>query len=336
MLYRRLLVRLLDPLFDWAAFWKRVGVDAGASLSDTFLKQTFLIQPDAEQSSAAVLDATNAAKHRKEEVYVGFPRTLDDLVDALRPSADAVTTSAPNVSSTLEIVYRAQKARRMTRSSRRAQEALEAGLREPREQEDLDLQRAIAASLAEHAGGLGASGMGAGIDSVMPSLDDVMPPLGRAAFGDDARTSDSTRTDSHLGRTLDSALGEMAWAAQDAAIARTGDVQVNALEKEREAEDEGARAIDYLHASTEEADGVTETKPLLGRSAEDQAEDGSDDSEDEVVEEDSGGRAGRIIGRRVFEMDDGELDAHLSSVLGWWMGEREPEGVPVELSRRCL
>ncbi|VDC02080.1 unnamed protein product [Peniophora sp. CBMAI 1063] len=334
MLYHRLLAQVLDPRFDWAAFWTRVGVNASAPLSDTFLKQTFLVQSVASESSDA-RDATESTKSKKpDDVYVGFPRTLDDLVDALRPTADAVTGSTVNISSTLEIVYRAQHARRRPKPWRRAQEAAEAGLRDFNENEDTDLQRAIAASLADHAGDMGASGMGASFDSVMPSLDAIMPPLG-ASLERNAHSAGPVQVNSHLGRTLDSALGEMAWAAQEAAVSRVGDAQVDALSQTREAEDVGARAVDYLRASAAEDEGEASAKPLLGRAAEDEAAE-SEHSEDDVVAEDTGRHAGRIIGRRTFEMDEGELDAHLHRVLGWWMGEREPEGVPVELSRRCF
>ncbi|KAL1748951.1 exonuclease V [Schizophyllum fasciatum] len=42
-----------------------------------------------------------------------------------------------------------------------------------------------------------------------------------------------------------------------------------------------------------------------------------------------------VVGTKVFNMDDALLDAHVESVLQWWRGERAPQGVPVELARRC-
>lgn len=348
MLYHRLLVELLNPHFDWAAFWKRVGVKTSAQLSDTFLKQAFLV-PSPTSEDAAQSGTTSQST---EDVYVGFPRTLDDLVDSLLPAVDAVITSAPVISNTLEIVYRAQKARRKGggQSAKRAQEELEAGLRlKPvPETEDLDLQRAITASLAEHSGsGFGASGMGVSFDAVMPSLSDVMPPLGGTTLEHGGQTlehiedkvqgdSEGGMIDGHLARTLNGGLGEMAWAVQEAAVTRVGPNEVGALADARTAEDEGERAVDYLQASAQEAAVETVAKPLLGRSGDADGADSDSESEDQVVEEDSGGKAGRIIGTRKFEMDDLHLDAHLDRVIGWWMGTREPEGVPVELSKRCL
>ncbi|KAI8986091.1 exonuclease V [Trametes punicea] len=46
--------------------------------------------------------------------------------------------------------------------------------------------------------------------------------------------------------------------------------------------------------------------------------------------------AARILGTKVFELDDGMLDRYLTRVLAWWHGERPPEGVSVELTRRCM
>jgi exonuclease V len=43
-----------------------------------------------------------------------------------------------------------------------------------------------------------------------------------------------------------------------------------------------------------------------------------------------------ILGTKEFALDDAFLDAHLAQTLGYWYGLRQPEGVPVELSRRCL
>ncbi|KAF8588910.1 hypothetical protein K439DRAFT_515186 [Ramaria rubella] len=44
---------------------------------------------------------------------------------------------------------------------------------------------------------------------------------------------------------------------------------------------------------------------------------------------------GDIIGRKKFKHDNSMLDAHLTNVLQWWHGEREPYGVSIENSSRC-
>ncbi|KAI5822864.1 hypothetical protein K523DRAFT_421780 [Schizophyllum commune Tattone D] len=42
-----------------------------------------------------------------------------------------------------------------------------------------------------------------------------------------------------------------------------------------------------------------------------------------------------VIGTKEFMMDDEMLDTHVESVFQWWRGDRAPQGVPVELARRC-
>ncbi|KAF8522852.1 exonuclease V a 5' deoxyribonuclease-domain-containing protein [Gautieria morchelliformis] len=49
----------------------------------------------------------------------------------------------------------------------------------------------------------------------------------------------------------------------------------------------------------------------------------------------SGRQTGDIIGQKRFTYDDVMLDAHLTNILQWWHGERDPRGVTVEESSRC-
>lgn len=44
---------------------------------------------------------------------------------------------------------------------------------------------------------------------------------------------------------------------------------------------------------------------------------------------------GDIVGQKQFNHDDSMLDAHITRVLQWWHGDREPRGVDVEDSSRC-
>ena len=57
-------------------------------------------------------------------------------------------------------------------------------------------------------------------------------------------------------------------------------------------------------------------------------------SADESQSADEG--APHIVGTKTFTLDDAFLDERLARVLAWWRGEREPEGVEVELTRRCV
>ena len=52
-------------------------------------------------------------------------------------------------------------------------------------------------------------------------------------------------------------------------------------------------------------------------------------------EESISSASGSIIGRTVFTHSPRRLAAHLSSVLEWWLGERDAVGVSIEETRRC-
>lgn len=43
-----------------------------------------------------------------------------------------------------------------------------------------------------------------------------------------------------------------------------------------------------------------------------------------------------IIGKKEFEMNDEELDAHIADVLQWWLGARPARGVDIGQTNRCL
>ena len=42
-----------------------------------------------------------------------------------------------------------------------------------------------------------------------------------------------------------------------------------------------------------------------------------------------------VIGRVTFFLDDVLLDTYSGWILSWWRGERAPQGVRGELTRRC-
>ena len=44
----------------------------------------------------------------------------------------------------------------------------------------------------------------------------------------------------------------------------------------------------------------------------------------------------KILGTKEFVLDDALLDDYLTRVLAWWYGRRPPQGVDVELTRRCV
>lgn len=46
-------------------------------------------------------------------------------------------------------------------------------------------------------------------------------------------------------------------------------------------------------------------------------------------------QSGTVIGTKQFKHSDAMLDTHITDVLQWWHGEREPRGVAVEDTSRC-
>jgi len=276
MLYQRLLSSLLTPHFSFKPIWEHLGLDAFAPLSEAFLAQTRLI--------ASVGD-----------VDVGFPHCLDDLTDVFRTMCDALNVAC--VDDELEIVYRAQQQR----------------LRSPARAEREDLQRALEQSLREVASAdataphfaspstsvYGTSGMGVGIDS-------VMPPFGGATL----KTSDGGR---HLEDTNDSE-----W------------TMINGLNEEATVPQEDKTSNkginDHPVVNHNSASPTPATKDQRERSSTPFEAEPETDEEEPL----------HIIGRTHFTMDDDHLDAYLARILEWWRGEREPEGVEIEHSRRCF
>jgi exonuclease V len=56
----------------------------------------------------------------------------------------------------------------------------------------------------------------------------------------------------------------------------------------------------------------------------------------EPTSETSSPSTSNIIGTKSFSMDDAFLNEQIARSLAYWYGARTPEGVPVDLSRRCL
>jgi len=48
-----------------------------------------------------------------------------------------------------------------------------------------------------------------------------------------------------------------------------------------------------------------------------------------------GKSSGSIIGKHKFKHNPEQLERHLELVFGFWMGNREPQGVSLEEARRC-
>lgn len=153
------------------------------------------------------------------------------------------------------------------------------------------------------------------------------------------------REGAELARAIEASLNAAprAWAGGDEDLARAIEASMREAEgKEGSVASIGGALPDVLAPSAEELDGVQDTVPhapvtVHEGAARDASRDGSEDEEDEVqitaAELDV---EARILGLKEFAADDQALDSYLDSVLQWWLGERPPKGVDIELTRRCL
>ncbi|KAM5535890.1 hypothetical protein V8D89_010508 [Ganoderma adspersum] len=85
-------------------------------------------------------------------------------------------------------------------------------------------------------------------------------------------------------------------------------------------------------AATEEPEGASKTVPSSPSAP--RVEEGEDEDEAMITAAELETEA-KIIGTKEFDLDDGLLDDYLESVLAWWYGKRPPQGVDVDLTRRC-
>ena len=86
-------------------------------------------------------------------------------------------------------------------------------------------------------------------------------------------------------------------------------------------------------AATEEAEDATEGAARSPAGV-DEDEDGNTD--EEMITAAELETEAKIIGTKEFDLDNVLLDDYLERVLAWWYGERPPQGVDVELTRRCV
>ncbi|KAH9923591.1 exonuclease V [Fomitopsis serialis] len=157
-----------------------------------------------------------------------------------------------------------------------------------------------------------------------------------------------------LARAIEASLNEAprVWAGGDDQLAQaiTESIKETALDNGQEdavAEVVGA-VPDTLTPSAEDLGGKEDT--LRRETTVAQDDDKSSDARDTTVElqgNDSDGEEmqisaaeldveARILGSKEFMVDDKLLDDYLDSVLQWWLGQRPPKGVDIELTRRCL
>ncbi|KAI0372237.1 hypothetical protein BV20DRAFT_964361 [Pilatotrama ljubarskyi] len=361
MLYHRLLSNLLSaavpsipasqPL-DFAALWQQVDVNPSRRFSEKFLIQAGLAHSSASQADDA--EATLG-------LHIAGVTCLNELTAAWKHAVEALHIAA--VDRTLTLVYRSQPSRK--RRNETISEVSRGAVAELNPQEAQDLAAAVQASVSDLQGGTGGDDDLA--RAIFESLKDSLRS-GKAAEGDlgvlthpfgvpiseapGSTTLESTGTRQYSDRPT-SAPGalaydpQLAFALQQSLLPR---IEESAAVKEVIADD--AASSDRsdakeatLDAMTEDSTPISEGTPLAGEAEPIEGAKtapASPSHSDELVEARETMTVAeldveaRILGRKEFQLDDALLDRYLIRVLSWWHGERPPEGVSVELTRRCV
>ncbi|THH20496.1 hypothetical protein EW146_g870 [Bondarzewia mesenterica] len=228
-------------------------------------------------------------------------RCLYDLEGAWRSVAEAI--SVDGVSSTLEIMYRTRPPRKKKDKGKGKGKGKEGGETDEDSSDDAkahgekNLAKAIEESLKSLAG---EQGVGIEASGAGPSnVGDCQP---KTDDGDRARAVIDALT--HPEKTGEGMLGEdpeLAWLAQQKLLeAKPGIKQALIAE-----------------------DALRNMRALAGDAA-------------PPPPSDLGETESRIIGTKMFEMDENFLSRYLTDVLQYWHGGRPPKGVEVVHSVRCL
>ncbi len=365
MLYHRLLSNLLatadhsipcsQPL-DFGLFWERTGVDRHRKFSDSFIEQAGLSPSSGDSSN--------------QSPYLSGLSCLDDLTAAWRHAVEALNVAG--IDRTLTLVYRAQPTTRRRKGKQKSggQDPASASLSDKEAQ---DLAAAIQASISDVQPGRGGDDelARAIFESLKDSVQsgeaadgelDVLthpfgPPISAMSSFETAGSQEGPDRGQEEGTSAAGALAtdpQLAWALQESLLSRVDEAPVLKEVVEDSAEVEGSSmsedstpqpvvtedspgseetttdkpdAVDDGHSG----DGLPKTTPSSPAPA--AAEESTEDEDMTVAELDT---EARIIGTKEFELDDAFLDEYLSRVLAWWYGERPPQGVEVELTRRCV
>lgn len=149
-----------------------------------------------------------------------------------------------------------------------------------------------------------------------------------------------------LARAIEASLNAApnAWAGGDDDLARAIGASMRGIEgKEGSVATIGHAPPDMLIPSAGDLEGAQDTVPHALVPAHEGAACGVTDSSCASGEEDEVQITAaeldvkaRILGSKEFTADDQALDSYLDTVLRWWLGERPPKGVDMDLTRRCL
>ncbi|KAH9854743.1 exonuclease V a 5' deoxyribonuclease-domain-containing protein [Lenzites betulinus] len=362
MLYHRLLSNLLAPAapsicapapLDFAALWQRVRVNPARRFSDGFLAQSGLGSPPSAETHP---DSTSIHAASNAHMSSSSLSCLDDLVTAWMHAVQALNVSA--VDTTLTLVYRLQPTRKRSGKRRKGPPT------------DISAQEAQALAAAVQASVSDVQGEGVDPDpdltrAIFESLKDSLVS-GRSADGDlgvvtnpfgvpisEAQESTTLEGEACLSDGTTDVLGvphvleqdpQLAWAQQDSLLSH--------LKESPAAQHAVADAAPSLVVDPPiimvDIDGPTRDVPAtsvdIGAPDEGEktapsspARSGSDLVEvDEKMTVAELNVEARILGSKEFIADNVALDDYLSRILSWWHGQRKPEGVSVEFTRRCI
>lgn len=353
MLYHRLLSNLLAPSapsvqaptpLDFAALWSRVGVDPARRFSKDFLTQAGLV------SEPAIQDAPTEATATAAQSSADSLSCLSDLTIAWAHAVEALNVGTVN--NTLTLVYRSQPTRKCSKGKARAKTTPSGTELSP--QEAQDLAAAMQASVSDVQGGVGSDGDDDLARAILESLKDSVRS-GAVAEGDlgvlthpfGVLISEVPGMTTLEGETkvavVPDALEddpELAWAIQQSLLPRIENVAavqeavvgpgVSGVAAGNSKEAIGEKNESAQGSVSENAEGGTKTAPASPARSDDLVEANETMTVAELDVE------ARIIGTKAFELDDTLLDGYLARVLAWWYGRRAPEGVSVELTRRCM
>ena len=329
-------------LNDLTRAWHHSVEALNAVRVDNTLTIVYRAQPTRAGRSAAPTPANPKGKEKQQENETGVGSTSESAV--------------PSTPSSLS-----------EREARDVAAAIQASISDirPGAGGDGDLARAIFESLRDairsgqtsEGGELGilTHPFGPPISDTMRTLEGEGLGLGHGGSG--AVAGADTPARAHLaadGTGLALEDPQLAWALQESLLARlketpalkeaiseavvSSGVDAPAADVVEEAAEDGGESgvtVGMLlsRAATEEPEGASKTAPSSPPAA--QVE-GDEDEDEAMITAAELETEAKIIGTKEFDLDDGLLDDYLESVLAWWYGKRPPQGVDVDLTRRCV
>lgn len=339
--------------FSWDAIFAHLHLSPSEPFSESFLVQSRPIITGnglrhAASSATCLNDMTSCWTAYVESLGLGPPSIPPTAETAQRSGHDQDLQNAGRTENRLELVYRragpvkrgkneSKKSRRGTKR-RQGEDEIAEPPPKPGAVEDRNLQMAIEASLAP----LPAVSVDdvASADGLM--LDDSEVPKAKGHENGENGLRDN------LNAVTDTQSLDASDFLEPKVVKAGPGVVVDGSDEERDKEeDELAWAVEMSLGATNPIDeplsgdiilrtsqpttniASSQTTPPASLSAQ------SVTRNQTMITEEPSDKSGSIIGRSVFTHSPRLLAAHLESVLQWWMGTREAEGVKLGETNRC-